>query len=63
MGQVFYYEIATLSQRQNPVNACVMQSNACEFESERTGHSDILAKYNNERPDPFSFCDLSFNIG
>ena len=55
-GQVFHYEIATLSQLHNPANTRVMQANACEFESEGTGHSDILAKYDNERPDPFS-CD------
>ena len=54
-GQVFYYEIATLSQLHNPVNAHVMQANACEFELERRGHSDILAKYDNERPNPFPF--------
>ena len=40
-GQVFHYEIATLSQLHNPVNARVIQANACEFESVRTGHSDI----------------------
>ena len=54
-GQVFHYEIATLSQLHNPANARVMQANACEFESERTGYRDVLAKYDNERPDPFSF--------
>ena len=30
-----------------------MQANVCEFESERTGYRGILAKYDNERPDPF----------
>ena len=48
-GQVFHYELVTLTQLRNPVDARVMQAHACEFESVRTGHSDILAKYNNER--------------
>ena len=52
-GQVFHYEIATLGQLCNSVNAHVMQANACEFELERRGHSEILAKYDNERPNPF----------
>ena len=54
-GQVFNYEITTLSQLHNPVNTRVMQANACEFELKKRGRRDILAKYDNERPNPFPF--------
>ena len=55
MGQVFYYEIATLSQLHNPANARAMQATACEFESVRTFNSYILATCVNKRPDPNFF--------